>query len=140
MKILILGPLNYESARQDLILMNYRQNVYSAYYAVEGLISQNFKRGVDVSNKTHLMIMSGLMFTQKEYEVCDIIFGLLPKTYDVDMVICYNPVELSTQEAFVASHTPDFYSTFYTTEDRTHTVPNIMEAIKLAQSEATRGN
>lgn len=135
MKTLILGPLDYPSARQDLILANYNQNVYSAYYAVEGIYSRSARNNIELpSGYAALMLLAAAQMTDKEYESSDIFFGLMPQKYHVDRIIEYNYETLMAQEALVSSHYPAFEDEFYTTANITHSCNNIMEAIKLAQS------
>ena len=135
MKTLILGPIDYPSARQDLILLNYNDNVYSTLYAFEGVYAVTTREGKRLeSGSTSLLLYLSEEFTDKEYESSDIFFGLVPKTREIDRIICYNFDSLSSQEALLMSYFPDFTTKFYNTSDITHKVDNIMEAIKLAQS------
>jgi hypothetical protein len=135
MKTLILGPIDYPSARQDLILMNYNENVYSTLYAFEGMYAATTREGKQLSGGTiSLLLYLSEEFTDKEYDSSDIFFGFVPKTRKIDRVICYNFDSLSAQEALLLSYFPEVTSKFYTTADITHKVDNIMEAIKLAQS------
>lgn len=134
MKTLILGPLDYPSIRQDLTLMNYQQNVYSVYYAFEGVYASFAKKEETMPNQTAVMLLMANEMTQKEYDSSDIFFGLAPKRFHFDRVIEYNYNTLMAQEALISDHMKDFEDKFYTTLDITHSVSNIMEAIKLAQS------
>lgn len=136
MKTLVLGPLDYPSIRKDLILMNYKQNVYSVYYAFEGIYASYARKEQKMENQTSLMLLMASQMTDKEYEESDIFFGLAPKKYHFDRVIEYNYDTLMAQEALISDHVKDFEDKFYTTADITHSCDNIMEAIKLAQSEA----
>ena len=136
MKTLILGPLDYPSIRQDLTLMNYQENVYSIYYVFEGVYASFAKREETMPNQTSVMLLMANEMTQKEYDSADIFFGLAPKRFHFDRVIEYNYNTLMAQEALISDHVKDFEDKFYTTLDITDSVPNIMEAIKLAQSSA----
>lgn len=138
MKILILGPLDYPSVKADLTLMNYNENVYSVYYAFEGFFAKLAKEGHRLDNQTALMLYLAENMTQKEYDSSEIFFGLAPKKYHFDIIIEYNYNTLMAQEALAESYIRDFQNMFYTTADITHSCENIMEAIKLAQSEAIR--
>lgn len=135
MKTLVLGPLDYPSIRKDLILMNYKQNVYSIYYTFEGIYASYARKDEKMENQTSLMLLMASQMTDKEYESSDIFFGLVPKKYHFDRVIEYNYDTLMAQEALISDHVKDFEDKFYTTADITHSCENIMEAIKLAQSE-----
>jgi hypothetical protein len=140
MKTLILGPLDYPSIRQDLIFMNYQNNVYSIYYAFEGMYATFAKRGDTLENQTGLMLLLANSMTEKEYESSDIFFGLAPKRYHFDRVIVYNYDTLIAQEALINSHYKCFEEQFYNINDVTDSCINIMEAIKLAQFTAAEGN
>lgn len=134
MKTLILGPLDYPSIRQDLILMNYNQNIYSIYYAFEGIYASFAKRNEPMPYQTATMLLLAEQMTEKEYETSNILFGLASKKFHFDRVIEYNYDTLIAQEAEIEDHIKDFEDNFYTTADITHSCENIMEAIKLAQS------
>ncbi len=138
MKILVLGPLDYPSIRQDLILMNYQQNIYSIYYAFEGMYATFMKRGDTLENQTALMLLLANSMTDKEYNSTNIFFGLAPKRYHFDRIIEYNHNTLMAQEALVSSHFNEFEDQFYTTMNATDSCEDLMEAIKLAQSTATK--
>ena len=140
MKILVLGPLDYPSVKADLILMNYNQNIYSAYYAFEGMYAKLAKEGHKLSDQTALLVYLAENMTQKEYDSSEIFFGLAPKKYHFDAIIEYNYDTLIAQEALLGSYIRDFEDKFYTTADITHSCENIMEAIKFAQSEAIRSD
>ena len=134
MKVLILGPIDYPSIRKDLQLVNYNNNAYSTYYAFEGMYAATTREGKMLEGgTTALFLYLSENMTDNEYNVCDILFGFVPRTRLVDKIICYNYDTLSSQEALMASYYPDFPSKFYITADITDKVDNIMEAIKLAQ-------
>lgn len=134
MKVLILGPIDYPSIRKDLQLINYNNKVYSTYYAFEGMYAATNREGKMLEGgTTELFLYLSETMRDSEYNVCDILFGFVPKTRHVDKVICYNYDTLSSQEALMTSYFKDFPDKFYTTADITDRVDNIMEAIKLAQ-------
>lgn len=140
MKTLILGPLDYPSARLDLILMNYKQNIYSIYFAFEGIYSQYATKGEEMPNQTATILLLAEQMTEKEYESADIFFGLAPKKFHFDRIIEYNYDILSTQEAALENHIPDFEEKFYTTADITHSCKDFKEAVEFAQSPATESD
>lgn len=137
MKILVLGPLNYTSARKDLELMNYNKNLYSNLFAFEGFYAHYARKEERMDSETAMMLLLADQMTQKEYDSFELFFGLAPKKYKFDMVICYNYDLLSSQEAALQMNYRDFKINFYTTDDLTHKSDNIMEAILLAQSKTT---
>lgn len=134
MKTLILGPLDYPSIRQDLVLINAYQNVYSIYYAFEGVYASFARKGEKMDNQVAVMLLMADEMTQEEYDSSDIFFGLAPKRFQFDRIIEYNYDTLMAQEALISDHYKPFEDKFYTTLDITHSCKNIMEAIKLAQS------
>ena len=134
MKVLILGPIDYPSIRRDLQLINYNNKVYSTYYAFEGMYAATTREGKMLDGgTTELFLYLSETMRNSEYNVCDILFGFVPKTRHIDKIICYNYDTLSAQEALMTSYFKDFPEKFYTTADITDRVDNIMEAIKLAQ-------
>lgn len=140
MKILILGPIDYPSARQDLILLNYNQNIYSSLFVFEGLYSALTRENVPIESQTSMILYLSEALSEKEYNSSEIHFGLVPKKYSFDKIICYNFDILSTQEARLKMDFKDFEDKFYTTKNVTDKVDNIMEAIKLAQSKTEGSN
>jgi hypothetical protein len=134
MKILILSSLDYPSIRKDLVLINAYQNVYSIYYAFEGLYAAMAKKGETLENQTSLMLLLAKEMTQKEFDGSEIFFGLVPRKFDFDKVISYNFDTVSAQESVLRDHYRKFDKEFYTSDDITDKCDNIMEAIKLAQS------
>lgn len=136
MKTLILGPLDYPSARRDLILFNHNNEVYSICYALEGLIMSQIKSGKKLENEVAIALLLADHMTQKEYDSSDIFFGLAPKKYHFDRVLCYNKELISAQEDEIRDHYKSFDDGFWTTVDITEEYSNIMEAIKHAKPEA----
>ena len=91
MKVLILGPIDYPSIRKDLQLINYNNKVYSTYYAFEGMYAATTREGKMLhGGTTELLLYLSETMRDSEYDVCDILFGFVPKTKHVDKVICYN--------------------------------------------------
>lgn len=136
MKILILGPLNYEDARRDLILLNYNNEIYSIYYTLEGLIFHEFRKGRELNNKTEVAMYLASKFTENEYLNFDVFYGLISKDFHFDRVIVYNKDVLESQEAAIGSSYRSFEKEFYTTKDATEFYDNIMEAIKSVKPKA----
>lgn len=130
MKILILGPLNYDDVRRDLQLINYKNNVSSIYFVLEGLIANMYRIGQKEVNSTALALYLAQEMSDKEYDSFDIVFGLAPKSRHFDKVICYNYDVLEIQEKQIEDHYPAFEDQFWTTADVTDVYPNIMEMIK----------
>jgi hypothetical protein len=140
MKILILGPLNYEDARRDLALLNYNNDIYSIYYTLEGLVMHEIRKGHNLNNKTEVAMYLASKFTEAEYMKFDSFYGLISKDFYFDKIIVYNKDILESQEAAVSSMYSSFDKEFYTTKDATHFYENIMEAIKGVEPEAESSN
>lgn len=130
MKTLILGPLNYDDVRKDLQLINYKNNVSSIYFVLEGLIANLYRIGQKEINSTALSLFLAEGMSDKEYETFDIVYGLAPKSRHFDRVICYNYDVLEIQEKEISDHYEPFEDKFWTTADVTDVYPNIMEMIK----------
>ena len=149
MKILILGPLDYPTAYMDVKLTNltFRDKIYSQLYLVEVLRSLN----KETAKVTPLYLYAAKCTSQKEYDEFDIFFGLVPKTFVFDRVICYNKTILSTQEGSLGHYSEDykkehakFYKNamdrfpdikdnlkeFYCSDDATEFYPDIVTALK----------
>lgn len=131
MKILILAPFNYADARHDLQVLNYSQKVDSAYYLLEGLLTQR----TDFS-LAEMYVYLASQYRLEDYDQFDVFYGLVPRYFEFDMIICYNKDVLSVQENLMDTRfnpqTKLEYQ-FYTSDDATHFVDNIYEVIKLAK-------
>ena len=141
MKILILGPLNYDDIRKDLQLINYKNNVSSIYFVLEGLIANLYRIGQKEINSTALSLFLAKGMSSKEYDSFEIVYGLAPKSRHFDKVICYNYDVLEIQEKEIENHYAPFEDEFWTTSDVTDVYPNIMEMIKdVFEQPATSSN
>lgn len=143
MKILILGPMNYDDARRDLKILNYQKQVYSVYYTLEGLEfmaleANEFKKGLE--NKTEIALLLASKIEEKEYFKFNVFFGPMSKRFSFDKIIAYNTDILSTQEERIAYSYKPFYEEFYSTKDATHVYSNLMEALLSAESKTERSN
>ena len=138
MKILILGPLDYPTAREHLQTLNILNNIYSSYFVLEVLLASTILSGSEFAITSTAFHLSKNL-TEKEYLGFDIHYGLVPKTRHFDRVICYNFDILSAQEEFVRMTFKDFDETFYTTKDVTETVGGLVDVLRIIKPRTTEG-
>lgn len=139
MKILILSPYDIDNFRRDLKLLNFKQDVYSSFYVFEMLFIDAFKRGEDFDAVSTILGIAETL-NEKEYNSSQIHYGPVPRSYHFDRIIVYDYDVVSTQEAALISSSDEFKKTFYTTDDATDVVTNIMEAIILVGQLTNKDN
>ena len=138
MKILILGPLDYPTAREHLQTINISDNIYSSYFVLEVLLASTILKNSDFAiTATAFQLSKNL--TEKEYQGFDIHYGLAPKNYHFDRVVCYNFDVLSAQEEFVKMSFKEFGETFYTTKDVTEKVGGLVDVLRIVKPRTKEG-
>jgi hypothetical protein len=139
MKILILGPLDYPTAREHLQTLNIAKNIYSSYFTLESLLASSVLSGSEFA-QTAVALEISKVLTEKEYETYDIHYGLVPKSRHFDKVICYNFNVLSSQETYVSMGFRDFGNIFYTSADTTDKVESLVDVLRIIQPRTATGN
>jgi len=139
MKILILGPLDYPTAREHLQTLNISDNIYSSYFVLEVLLASTILSGSEFAITATAFHLSKNL-TEKEYQGFDIHYGLAPKNYHFDRVVCYNFDVLSAQEEFVKMTFKEFGETFYTTKDVTEKVGGLVDVLRIIKPRTVEGS